>query len=109
MDYENMQVADLKGLAKGSGLRGYSGLKKAELIAFLRDNVQPHTRPPPIPAPYLLRDLLLQDQYPLWDLLLKDQYLLQDLLLQDQYPLWDLFQLHTPGHQDLLASSPTSG
>ena len=46
MDYENMKVVDLKALAKGSGLKGYSRLKKAELIAFLQDNLQPRTRPP---------------------------------------------------------------
>ena len=30
-----MKVVDLKALVRGSGLRGYSRLKKAELIAFL--------------------------------------------------------------------------
>ena len=51
MDYENMRVVDLKALAKECGLQGYSRLRKAELIAFLRDNLQPSTRPPPMPAP----------------------------------------------------------
>ena len=46
-----MSVVDLKALMKERGLRGYSVLRKAELIAFLRDNLQLHTRPPPIPAP----------------------------------------------------------
>ena len=41
-----MRVVDLKVLVKESGLRGYSMLKKVELIAFIRDNLQPHTRPP---------------------------------------------------------------
>ena len=46
-----MRVVDLKALAKEHGLRGYSRLKKAELIAFIQNNLQPRTRPPPIPAP----------------------------------------------------------
>ena len=50
MDYENMRVVDLKALAKERGLRGYSRLNKAELNAFIRNNLQPRTRPPPIPA-----------------------------------------------------------
>ena len=48
-----MKVVDLKALAKERGLKGYSKLKKAELITFLQNNLQPtlapHTRP--IPAP----------------------------------------------------------
>ena len=46
-----MRVVDLKALAKEQGLRGYSRLKKAELIAFIRNNLQMCTKPPPIPAP----------------------------------------------------------
>ena len=46
-----MRVVDLKALAKEHGLRGYSRLNKAELIAFIWNNLQPRTRPPPIPAP----------------------------------------------------------
>ena len=45
-----MRVVDLKALAKERGLRSYSRLRKAELIALLRDNLQPSTRPPPMPA-----------------------------------------------------------
>ena len=48
MDYENMRVGDLKTLAKERGLRR---LNKAELIDFIRNNLQPRTRPPPISAP----------------------------------------------------------
>ena len=46
MDYENMRGVDLKALAKEHGLRGYSKLRKAELIALIRNNLQPCTRPP---------------------------------------------------------------
>ena len=46
-----MRVAELKAITKERGLRGYSRLRKAELIALLRDNFQPSTRPPPMPAP----------------------------------------------------------
>ena len=43
-----MKVVELKALAKKHGLRGYSRLKKAELITFLQNNLQPtNTRPPP--------------------------------------------------------------
>ena len=35
MDYENMRVAELKALAREHELRGYSQLRKAELIALL--------------------------------------------------------------------------
>ena len=46
-----MKVVDLKALAKEHGLRRYSRLKKAELITFLQNNLQPapapHARPPP--------------------------------------------------------------
>ena len=40
-----MKVVDLKALAKERGLRGYSKLRKAELITFLQNNLRP------IPAP----------------------------------------------------------
>ena len=45
MDYENIRVAELKAIARERGLRGYSRLRKAELIALLRNNLQPSTRP----------------------------------------------------------------
>ena len=45
MDYENMRVAELKALARQRGLRGYSRLIKAELIALLQDNLQPPRTP----------------------------------------------------------------
>ena len=55
-----MKVVELKALAKERGLKGYSKLKKAELITFLQNNLQPtpapRTRPPrptrpPTPPP----------------------------------------------------------
>ena len=43
-----MKVVDLKVLAKERCLRGYSKLKKAELITLLQNNLQPmRTRRPP--------------------------------------------------------------
>ena len=49
---ENMRMPELKALAREHRLRGYSRLRKAELIAFLQDN-EPQTprqqRPPPPP------------------------------------------------------------
>ena len=58
-----MRVVDLKALTKEHGLRGYSRMKKADLIAFIQDNLQPpvpQTRPPrptraPLPPPQLVR------------------------------------------------------
>ena len=48
-----MKVVDLKALAKERGLRGYSRLKKAELITFLQNNLgptpAPRTRPTSAP------------------------------------------------------------
>ena len=43
MNYKNTRVAELKALARERGLRGYSQLRKAELIALLRP--APRTRP----------------------------------------------------------------
>ena len=36
MEYENMRVAELKALVRERGLRGYSRLRRAELVALLR-------------------------------------------------------------------------
>ena len=44
-----MKVVDLKAIVKVRGLRGYSKLKKAELIAFLQNNFRPTPRPMPAP------------------------------------------------------------
>ena len=43
MEYENMRVTELKALARDRGLRNYSRMRKAELIALLQNN------PPPAP------------------------------------------------------------
>ena len=55
MDYENMKIVDLKALAKEHGLRGYSKLRKAQLIASLREQStrppEPRPMPPPRPIP----------------------------------------------------------
>ena len=60
MEYENMRMPELKSLAKDRGLRNYSRMRKAELVALLQNNPAPgqsctseaptpHTRPPPPP------------------------------------------------------------
>ena len=53
-----MTVLQLRALPKEHKLRGYSRLKKAELIAFLQANLRPRTRPPkptrpPSPPPLM--------------------------------------------------------
>ena len=35
MEYENMRVVELKSLTRDRGLRNYSWMRKAELVAFL--------------------------------------------------------------------------
>ena len=53
-----MRVPELKSLARDRGLRNYSRIRKAELVALLQNNgtpedpraTAPHTRPPP-PSP----------------------------------------------------------
>ena len=37
MKYENMRVPELKALARDRGLRNYSRMRKAELVALLRE------------------------------------------------------------------------
>ena len=54
-----MRVLELKSLARDRGLRNYSRMRKAELVALLQNNGtpedprarSPHTRPPPPPPP----------------------------------------------------------
>ena len=62
MEYENMRMLELKSLARDRGLRNYSWMRKAELVALLQNNPPPGqsrasaaptlpTRPPPPPPP----------------------------------------------------------
>ena len=44
MEYENMRLPELKSLARDRGLRNYSWIRKAELVALLRAPAPP---PPP--------------------------------------------------------------
>ena len=54
-----MRMPELKSLARDRGLRNYSRMRKAELVAWLQNNgtpedprvPTPHTRPPPPPPP----------------------------------------------------------
>ena len=48
MEYENMRVTELKALARDRGLRNYSRMRKAELVALLQNSPppSPRTRPP---------------------------------------------------------------
>ena len=57
-NYETLRMPELKALAKEHRLRGYSRLRKADLIAFLQNNehqarsageAQPHRPSPPPP------------------------------------------------------------
>ena len=38
MEYENMRLLELKSLARDRGLRNYSRIRKAELVALLQNN-----------------------------------------------------------------------
>ena len=44
-----MKVTDLRSLARQLGMRGYSRLRKDDLIDLIEDNIS--SRPPPRPAP----------------------------------------------------------
>ena len=49
---ENMRMPELKALARECGLRGYSRLRKAEIIELLsRRRCPPHPNRPPLPPP----------------------------------------------------------
>ena len=41
MEYENMRVLELKALARDRGLKNYSWMRKAELVALLQNNPPP--------------------------------------------------------------------
>ena len=47
MKYENMRVTKLKALARDRWLRNYSRMRKAELVALLRNNPPPSRSSPP--------------------------------------------------------------
>ena len=51
MEYENMRMPELKSLARERRLRGYSRMRKAELVALLQNSPPPapRTRPPTPP------------------------------------------------------------
>ena len=59
MEYENMRMPELKSLARDRGLRNYSRMRKAELVALLQNSGTPEDprapalriRPPPPPPP----------------------------------------------------------
>ena len=62
MEYEKMGIPELKSLARERGLRNYSRMRKAELVALLQNNPPPgqsrtsaaptpHTTPSPTPPP----------------------------------------------------------
>ena len=65
MEYENMRMPELKAIARDRGLRNYSRMSKAELVAFLNHlgcnysllcGAKPPSgaKPgPPVPAPAL--------------------------------------------------------
>ena len=51
-----MRVTELKALARDRGLRNYSRMRKAELVALLQNNPPPAPTPrtrPPLPAPQM--------------------------------------------------------
>ena len=50
MDYNDMKVVELKALARERGLRGYSRLRRAKLVALLQNNSPPALRSPPRPT-----------------------------------------------------------
>ena len=45
-NYETLRIPELKALARERRLRGYSQLRKAELIAFLQDEDRRQEEPP---------------------------------------------------------------
>ena len=47
MEYENMRLPELKSLARDRGLRNYSWIRKAELVALLQNNGRAPAPPTP--------------------------------------------------------------
>ena len=50
MEYENMRIPELKSLTRDRGLRNYSRMRKAELIALLWNNGIPEGPRAPTPC-----------------------------------------------------------
>ena len=48
-----MRVTELKALARDRGLRNYSRMRKAELVALLQNNPPPGQSRPPAPLPQM--------------------------------------------------------
>ena len=65
-NYETLRMPELKALAREHKLRGYSRLRKAELIAFLQDEdrrqEEPPTREPELEVPQPLAVALTKRQ-----------------------------------------------
>ena len=64
MEYENMRMPELKSLARDRGLRNYSRMRKAELVAFLTIWVKiilrcAGAKGPLVPAPALASNVSL--------------------------------------------------
>ena len=57
MEHENMRVTELKALARDRGLRNYSRMRRAELVALLQNNPPPAPTPRTRPPPHLHRCL----------------------------------------------------
>ena len=70
MEYENMRLAELKALTRERGLRGFSRLGKAELIALLYPPPQSvrfrPDRAQRVPALQRLRQQQLDERLPEW-------------------------------------------
>ena len=45
VNYDGLRVVELKALIREHGFWDYSGLRKAELVTFLQDNIQPRPTP----------------------------------------------------------------
>ena len=56
-NYETLRMPELKALARERGLRGYSRLRKAELIAFLQDEDRQQEEPTREPESEILQSL----------------------------------------------------
>ena len=64
MELSNMNMAQLKALAKENNLRGYSRLRKADLINFINESIreQPIINQPTIDEPIERNEMLSKRQ-----------------------------------------------